>query len=235
MLIYTLDLDNVTEGVTVESFKVPSRIHPLTGVKVGNFSQRPGETAAPTPKIFTIRDAEVGSTVTHVKAVLKSYFATGKTERLIGAQSIDADTDSDREQALVYIKADDPEARVKMPDSKELYLEGRLFEGIIRSVIERTNRFGRTYCNCSRPSVLLADKDVEYTLQYSKGSAAFVKTFKFDGEKLVVVSDTKKESKRPRKEIKVLDSKFTDIAADNRQRNRKKNTDEKSRKESRWQ
>lgn len=238
MLIYTLDLDNVTEGVTVSSYDVPSRTRPLVGVDVGNFTQRPGETAKPTPKIFTIRGVEVGSTAAHVKAVLKSDFTTGKTGRLIGAQSIDPESDTDRDQALIYIKTDDAEAKVRLANNRELFTEGRLFEGVIRSIIERTNRFGRTYNNCSKPAVLLADKDVEYTLFYSKDNTAYIKVFKFDGEQLVIVSDEKRAPRRPKKEIKVLDTKFADMEAnkpDTRRHGRRKNSDDDSRKESRWQ
>lgn len=129
MLIYTLELDKVTDGVTVESFKVPSRTNPLIGVSVGNFSQRPDEIAAPTTKVFTIRGADVGTTLTHVKAVLKSDPTTGKTGRLIGAQSVEAESDTDREQALIYVKTDDAEAKVKLDNDRNLFAEGRLCEG----------------------------------------------------------------------------------------------------------
>lgn len=238
MLIYTLELDKVTDGVTVESFKVPSRTNPLIGVSVGNFSQRPDEIAAPTTKVFTIRGADVGTTLTHVKAVLKSDPTTGKTGRLIGAQNVEAESDTDREQALIYVKTDDAEAKVKLDNDRNLFAEGRLCEGVIRGVIYHTNRFGRTYTNVSKPAVLLVDKDVEYTLFYRKDNAAYTKVFKFDGEKLVIVSDEKRAPRRPKKEIKILDTKFADMEAnkpDTRRRGRRKNSDDDSRKESRWQ
>lgn len=240
MLIYTLELDKVTEGVTVAEYTVPSRNHPLIGVSVGNFVRREGEKADPLAKIFSIRDIGVGDTTAHVKAVLKSDPESNKPGRLIGAWSISAESDTDRDQALVYIKTDDPEAKVKLPDSKNYYLQGRLFEGIVTGTEEHTNKYGRTYRNCSRPSVLLVDKDVEYTMYYNVGRDAYTKVFKFDGSNLVIVSNKQKDTRPPKREITVLETKLTDMLYDDyndthdHRRNRKKDRGERSRKESRW-
>jgi len=255
MLTFTLDADHGTiqPGITVQRYTVGEQ--DFVGVDVGYFSKKLESQTQPCLRIFRIRYANPGDNVLYVMTNSRPARNESESPQLFGAyaQRKNLPTDS----ALLYIKTQDPERRVRIQDGKKHYLEGALYEGTIESEVEHTTSTGTTYKNKGNPAVLRMEQDREYVIQYFDNNQPHLLTISFNGTEVVILSDKlRAKAPRPFRKTKYSRAQVTSTIADalytspqnqeaianivdtwkeSRNRKHKKNSSVPSRKEQRWQ
>lgn len=198
MLAFTIDPVNnfkIEPGITTKEYKVNDKT--FIGVDVGYFNKHADDDKEPALRIFRIKYIKAGATVHNIEVKTRPSLKEPSIIQLFAGEA--SQNDAGIAEALVYITATDPESRVRVINSKELFPQGKIFEGSIAGTVEHQTRDGKTFVNKCRPAVLVMEANKTYKIQYDAGTGTRIGTIAFDGKEVVLkIDEPKNKSFRPK-------------------------------------
>lgn len=192
----------IAEGAPLSSFKVTGKDNAektLYGLDIGYFrkeyDKKPEERVR---KYFLIHN-RIG--LTDSVSFLNPVFKGEGNERRF-RQGWATEELGKNDKCFIYLNNMDPRTRTRFRNAKQYSLGNTLVSGCLRSDKVITLKNGKTVQDECQPSVLIADKDTEYTVAYFNINTKtnMLLDVKFNGTNLVIVSNFERpkfEKKKP--------------------------------------